>query len=509
MSVNLTQSALSLRPVRHEDSEMLLTWRNHPSVRQAMYSGHVIEGEEHRKWFEKILSDETYAWFVFEISGEPTGIVGFSGLKSPHGRAQWTFYLRPDKRVSGSGTALGLLALQQIFDVMGVRKLEGEVLADNTKSLHFHQRLGFRNEGVRLAHIHKDGQWHDVYEFSMLSDEWKALRPKLLEKMPQIASNSETYRARPRLLFTGGGGSASQSIQAQWGERYDLWFADANPNNFPPSIPESRRLQIPFARDPNFCTDVLEICKKHSIDVVVPGVDEELLSLAEKKNDKDWPHILVPDADFVSMMLDKLTCAQALSSAGLNAPKTIPLAQAEEIGFPQIAKPRTGRGSRGVMRLDCPQQVPAYLALQGGAADAYISQELIGGAEYTVFVAADGGTTPRAIIPVRAFEKRGVTVRAQTDANPAILAYAKAFQAHFRPSGCYNIQCMLTDDGRVFPFEVNPRISTTFVLAIATGFDPIPMALGEPAEATFIPQKHLTLQRSWHTHIANCETGEN
>lgn len=507
MPMMFSRDAFALRPVKLEDADLLLAWRNDSSVRQAMYTSHIITIEEHRNWLKKILSDDSCAWFVFEISGESSGVIGFSGLNSSNGRAQWTFHLRPDNRLPGAGTAMGLLALQQAFDVMGVRKLEGEVLADNEKSLRFHLRLGFREEGHRRAHVYKDKQWRDVHEFSILRDEWNALRPQLFERLFARNNIPAATHSKPRLLFTGGGGSASQSLQAQWGERYDLWFADANPHGFPPSIPETRRLIIPFAHDPDFGDTVLAVCKEHGIDIIIPGVDEELSVLAEKKGTPDWPRILVPDPEFVTLMLDKLACAHALTEAGLDAPHTLPLERAREIGFPLIAKPRSGRGSRGVMRLTSAEQAPAYLTLQGGAAGDYIAQELIGGAEYTVFVAADGGEVPQAVIPVRAFEKRGVTVRAQTDANLAVLSYAHAFQAHFRASGCYNIQCMLTQEGRVLPFEVNPRISTTFVLAIATGFDPIPMVLGENIGATFVPERHLVLHRSWYTHIAREDSG--
>jgi carbamoyl-phosphate synthase large subunit len=474
-----------------------------------MYTSHIITREEHWSWLNKIISDDSCAWFVFEISEEPLGVIGFSNLDSQNGPTQWTFHLRPDIRIPRAGTAMGLLALQQAFDTLEVRKLEGEVLAGNERSLRFHRRLGFREEGLRRAHVLKDEKWRDVHVFSMLREEWDALHARLFERLFARNNVLAPPPRKPRLLFTGGGGSASQSLQAQWEERYDLWFADANPHGFPPAIPEARRLIIPFARDPDFSDCMLAMCQEHGIDLIIPGVDEELFVLAEKKGSPDWPRILVPDPAFVTLMLDKLACAHALTDAGLDAPQTLPLEQAEEIGFPLIAKPRSGRGSRGVMRLDRAEQVSAYQALHGGAAEAFIAQALISGAEYTVFVAADGGQTPQAIIPVRVFEKRGVTVRAQTDANPAILDYARAFQAHFRASGCYNIQCMLTEDGRVFPFEVNPRISTTFVLAIATGFDPIPIALGKPAGATFAPQQLLTLQRSWHTHIARQETGVN
>ena len=43
--------------------------------------------------------------------------------------------------------------------------------------------------------------------------------------------------------------------------------------------------------------------------------------------------------------------------------------------------------------------------------------------------------------------------------------------------GCYNIQLILTSDGTVMPFEINPRISTTYCLTVASGIDPIDIFL--------------------------------
>ncbi|MDB4444778.1 ATP-grasp domain-containing protein [Akkermansiaceae bacterium] len=307
---------------------------------------------------------------------------------------------------------------------------------------------------------------------------------------------------KKRLLFTGGGGSASQSIFEQWSDRYELFFADASEDSFPPSIPINRRFRIPFANDKAFLTSLHEICISLKIDLLIPSVDEELVQLSNMHGVHGWPQILVPDMEFVSLMLDKKRCAEAIVASGLAAPRTLPLFRGSEIGFPLIAKPRIGRGSRGVMKLDNSEQIASYLALHGGDGDDYIAQELAVGDEYTCLVAADRSGCLRAVIPVHAFEKRGVTIRARTNCCPAVVEYIKEFQALFKPTGVYNIQCVLTNDQRVLPFEVNPRISTTFVLGIATGFDPVSMVFSDPeSQDLFIPSSQFSLQRSWHTHI--------
>jgi len=500
MPINFRYNDLSLRRVESSDAEMIFEWRNHSNTRQAMFTSDPVAWDDHLVWLTRTIADPACAYFVFEISGTPSGIVGFPNINQRDLHSKWTFHLKPGLEAAGAGSAMGFLALDYIFSVFGLHKVSGEVLAGNEKSCRMHLRLNFRAQGVRKSHIRKNQIWSDLHVYELLAEEWKRKRELIFSTV--FSEGGAT--SRPKILFTGGGGSASQSLHEQWRDRYQLFFADANPDSFPPTIPEDRRCVIPYARDPNFLGRLKQVCDQHQIDVLVPGVDEELSLLAAMHDVSGWPRIMLPAANFVETMLDKAASAEAIKRAGLDVPITLPLLQTEAIEFPLIAKPRSGRGSRGVMKLDSPKQVHAYVDLHGGEPHEYIAQELIPGQEFTVFVAANGGEIPRAVIPVRAIEKRGITIRAVIDSAPAVINYARQFQAHFRASGCYNIQCMLTPDGRVIPFEVNPRISTTFVLAIATGFDPIPMVLGieDGAEkGCFEPESRWSLQRSWFTNI--------
>jgi carbamoyl-phosphate synthase large subunit len=236
----------------------------------------------------------------------------------------------------------------------------------------------------------------------------------------------------------------------------------------------------------------------------VPTVDEELLPLARHQLAPGDPGLLLPPADFVAGMLDKLACARALTAQGLTAPRTEPVSGAAALAFPLILKPRSGRGSRGVVQIDEAAQVPAYLALHRTSPEAVIAQELATGQEYTVFVLADQQARLRAVVPVKVLEKRGVTIRAHTEASAAILDYTRRFQAAFRPTGPYNIQCMLTPAGVVLPFEVNPRVSTTFCLSFAAGVDAFALyaeSMPDPILAAF--QSDVQLGRHWHNHFSS------
>lgn len=302
-----------------------------------------------------------------------------------------------------------------------------------------------------------------------------------------------------RLLFTGGGGAGNEAIWRTLEGPHTLYFADADRSAIDPSIPEERRLQIPFAGDAAFAASVIGMCRELGIDMLVPGVDEELPHLAPLRDGN--PAIMVPQADFVAMTLDKFVFANALSKAGLNVPDTRLLQDFDGMPYPFIAKPRTGRGSRSVFRVERPGQVAAYLEMGGQDAAHYIAQALAKGTEYTVCVHADESGELRTIIPVRVDIKRGITISATAERCEPIFNYVVEFQNIFRPKGIYNLQCILDGSGKVWPFEINPRVSTTFCLALRCGFDPFRDDSRNAEKPLHLPEKSVSLRRFWTNAI--------
>lgn len=306
--------------------------------------------------------------------------------------------------------------------------------------------------------------------------------------------------ARKKVMFTGGGGAAAEAIFRLWVDRYDLFFADADPACIDASIPHASRVAIPFARDPVFVPRMMEIVRSLGIDVLVPGVDEELYSLASARADFAPTTLLGPEADFIAAHLDKLQSANLLHRAGLTAPRTVPLADAKAVSAPFIAKPKSGRGSRGVMALECHAHIPAYLALNKLQSADVIAQELIRGQEYTVFVAADDSGFLRAIVPVKVMVKRGITIAAEVDSDPVVIDYVRRFHCAFNNAGVYNIQLIKHGD-QAYPFEINPRVSTTICLVAAAGYDPIDDLANPGDRPPFIPTIRHTLRRNWHNYF--------
>lgn len=165
-----------IRPLMDSDSELLFRWRNQDEIRDVMLSDALIQPEEHTLWFQRMRAAETPAVFIFEWQGKPCGMVQFTQYDKVHNRAYWGFYLGERDVPRGTGTLLGYLGLRYIFEEVGVRKLCAEVISHNNRSLRFHEKLGFCQEGLLKRHVMKKGIYHDLIAYAMFSDEWTTHR---------------------------------------------------------------------------------------------------------------------------------------------------------------------------------------------------------------------------------------------------------------------------------------------------------------------------------------------
>lgn len=159
-----------LRVMTKEDLEMVLGWRNNPDVRNFMYTRHEISLKEHSDWFTSASCDSNRHLLIFEQNAIAKGFVQIS--QKSHNLADWGFYIAPDAP-KGTGIALGQAALTYAFSRLKLHKLCGEALGYNEKSIRFHLKLGFTQEGV-LREQHYDGvQYNNIYCFGLLAREWE------------------------------------------------------------------------------------------------------------------------------------------------------------------------------------------------------------------------------------------------------------------------------------------------------------------------------------------------
>lgn len=178
----LSRETCRLRPMAERDLSLTLAWRNSPLVHQNMYAEHEITENEHRTWFAGVVLNPLLTPLIFEVDRTPMGLVKFTDFDLVDRRCRWGFHIGAPDAPKGSGTALGVLALEYIFEGRNMRKLSGEAFAFNEASLRMHRRLGFIEEGRLLAHVKKNGRFEDIILMAHFAHRWQEIKGTLWQQ---------------------------------------------------------------------------------------------------------------------------------------------------------------------------------------------------------------------------------------------------------------------------------------------------------------------------------------
>jgi len=163
---------LLIRSMIEDDLPMVLAWRNHPEVRRYMFTHHEISLAEHTQWFMRAVQDNARRLLIVQEQGSPIGYVQFSNVE-PGGVADWGFYARPEAS-KGTGSKLGASALDHAFGQLKLHKVCGQAIDTNQASIRFHERLGFKREGVLRDQKRMNEQYQTLICFGLLAHEWQA-----------------------------------------------------------------------------------------------------------------------------------------------------------------------------------------------------------------------------------------------------------------------------------------------------------------------------------------------
>ena len=305
------------------------------------------------------------------------------------------------------------------------------------------------------------------------------------------------------ILFTAGGSHGQEAVYKHLHNKYKLFFTDMDIKKISPNIPEENKFLSEKVNNHNYIFELAEFCLKNNIDLIVPGIDEELIPILENKRLFTNTKIFLPNYDFVKIMLDKFLMAKKLSDFGIVTPRfergdTF----TNKLNFPLILKPRKGRGSSDVYEIIEKNKLDSFFKLYVKNKKDWIVQEKIEGQEYTVQVFSNIDSSLISIIPIKVQEKKGSTLFAETDYDKNIIDYCKKIHHVFQPNGTYNIQLFKGKDKSISCFEINPRISTTFCIGIFLGIDPFKSFLKQDdLEKKFLTSKNVRLKRHIHNYI--------
>ncbi len=202
----------------------------------------------------------------------------------------------------------------------------------------------------------------------------------------------------------------------------------------------------PYAQDPHFVDWVANLCMNESVDIVFTGVEEIITALETNRaafESKTKAIFVSSTLDDLKIGGDKLLTSEWLKANGFNYPKYASNANSEEIerlieqcGYPLIAKPRKGKGSSGIFKINSREDIAQLPDMD------YCVQEYLGDEkkEYTAACYIDKDGVQQEMIIMRRDLKYGTTFLAEIVDNSIIREECIKICAAFKPKGPLNIQ---------------------------------------------------------------------
>ncbi|PBJ13880.1 ATP-grasp domain-containing protein [Flavobacterium sp. ACN6] len=278
---------------------------------------------------------------------------------------------------------------------------------------------------------------------------------------------------RRKILVTGIGGNVGQGILRNIRDSFPeltiigVDIADFTSGNYLCD----KTYRVPYSYEENYISVIQKIVKLESIDLIIPSTDFEVYYLSLNQSIIDAV-VAASDSEKTKLYLDKYKTFLYHSKNNIPFAKSwLPL----DYDFSEkeiIAKPREGRGSRGIL---INPENPA------GLPDGYMIQSLVKGKEITtaVYVTKENilhsiftmereltnGTTSKSMVTFEYDEELKIIIKKMIDLGGL--------------RGSFNIQSIVSNTNEIIPFEVNCRISGTNSIRHNLGFQDVKYTIQE------------------------------
>ena len=248
-----------------------------------------------------------------------------------------------------------------------------------------------------------------------------------------------------------------------------VFTTDMNPELAPAAYVSDGCFEVLRVTDENYISQLLDICKKNEIGMIVPTIDTELLVLAENKklfNDNDII-VCVSDLDFIKVCRDKRNTGDFLEKHNIRVPKAV---YKYNPTFPLFAKPYDGSLSTNLHYIKNAEELtqdilddPKLLFME------YIDKETY--KEYTIDMYYGTDNCVKCIVPRERIKIRAGEINKGRTVKCPLMDYIK--ERLDKIEGCIGCICIqvffnpLTED--VVGIEINPRFGGGYPQSYAAG----------------------------------------
>ena len=133
--VNFTELSL-------DEKKMILEWRNHPNIRQWMFTKESISLDDHLKYIDSLNTKDDRLYFLIKKASKPIGVIDFTNIDHLNKTAEFGLYADP--ALKGIGNQLMESIIDYAFNTLYLKKLIAEVFEQNHAAIKLYKRYNFK-----------------------------------------------------------------------------------------------------------------------------------------------------------------------------------------------------------------------------------------------------------------------------------------------------------------------------------------------------------------------------
>lgn len=163
-----------LRPMTEDDTDLIVTWRNKPSVRNYFIYQADFTREGHLYWLHEVVEKgRACQMMICDLkTDKPLGSVYIRDIDTDHKKGEYGIFIgEEDARGRGIGTQAAKLMIQYGFETLGLHRIYLRALADNAQAIRSYEKAGFEKEGYLKDDVCIHGKYVDIVWMAIVKKE--------------------------------------------------------------------------------------------------------------------------------------------------------------------------------------------------------------------------------------------------------------------------------------------------------------------------------------------------
>lgn len=242
--------------------------------------------------------------------------------------------------------------------------------------------------------------------------------------------------------------------------------------------------RAPPTRDDGYLEWLSAVVARHSVDLIIPGIEADMYRWAEAVQELERGkavRAMLNEPRLIALCKDKWAFYEAMRGSGMRCVIDSTLesdfdALAARCGLPFLLKPRSGYGSRGIIKVD---SCASFAPHREHVGPVLMAQPIVGteSEEFTTSAFGDGSGGFRAHMTLRRrLSSEGFTEWAEVVDLDDVADVLHELCRRLRPIGPTNFQ-FRRHHGILKLLEINPRVSSATSIRTAFGYNECAMSV--------------------------------